>query len=158
MAPVSRRRKFTREEYALFHRGGTLGRKLLRVGEIMRTGELLPAVSEDTSVRETLDRISGVGVRRAGAALVVDHEGRLRGIFTDGDLRRQVQQNADFLGAPIGTVMTRDPKTVTTETLVAEAQNVMKTYLIDEVPVVDDEGRPVGMLDIQEILEVGFAI
>jgi arabinose-5-phosphate isomerase len=155
---ASRRRNFSREEYALFHRGGALGRKLLRVGEIMRTGEQLPTVEESATVRETLARISSVGVRRAGAALVVDAEGRLTGIFTDGDLRRQVQADLAFLDAPVTEVMTRGPKTVSTRTLLAEAQKLMKTYLIDEVPVVDEEGRPVGMLDIQELLEVGFAL
>ena len=155
---ASRHRQFTREEYALFHRGGALGRKLLRVGEIMRTGELMPTVPESLPVRETLARISAVGGPRAGAALIVDDEGGLLGIFTDGDLRRKVLGEQTFLDAPIGSVMTRNPKTVTTDMLVAEAQKLMKSHRIDEVPVVDERGRPIGMLDVQELLEVGFAL
>jgi len=155
---ASRRRDFTREEYAMFHRGGSLGRKLLRVGEIMRSGELLPAVAPDASVRETLARISGPEGRNAGAALVIDEEGRLTGIFTDGDLRRHVQSGTEFLDGPVSKVMTGKPKSAHTGMLVAEAQNLMKVHKIDELPVVDEEGRPVGMLDVQDLLEVGFAL
>lgn len=155
---ASRRRKFSREDYALFHRGGALGRKLLRVEEIMRTGDLLPTVEPELTVREALSRVSGIGARRAGAALVVDPGGRLVGIFTDGDLRRQVQDGLDFLDGPVGDVMTPSPKTIDTMMLVAAAQKLMKAHLIDEVPVVDQAGRPVGMLDVQDLLEVGFAL
>jgi arabinose-5-phosphate isomerase len=155
---ASRRKRFSREDYALFHRGGALGRKLLRVEEIMRTGDLLPTVEPALSVREALTRVSGIGARRAGAALVVDPDGRLLGIFTDGDLRRQVQGGLDFLDGPVGDVMTVSPKTIDTRMLVAEAQKLMKAHLIDEVPVLDQEGRPVGMLDVQDLLEVGFAL
>jgi arabinose-5-phosphate isomerase len=155
---ASRRRHFSREEYALYHRGGALGRKLLRVEEIMRTGDLLPTVSPDITVREALTRVSGVGARRAGAALVVDPSGRLVGIFTDGDLRRQVQAGLDFLDGPVADVMIANPKSIDTRMLVAEAQRLMKAHLIDEVPVLDPEGRPVGMLDVQDLLEVGFAL
>lgn len=155
---ASRRMQFSSEEYALFHRGGALGRKLLRVKEIMRTGDLLPAVTPETVLRETLAQISGPEGRNAGAALIVDEEGRLRGIFTDGDLRRHIQAGTGFLDEPVSRVMTRDPKTAHTEMLVAEAQNLMKAHKIDELPVVDGEGRPVGMLDVQDLLEVGFAL
>ncbi len=155
---ASRRRRFSREDYALFHHGGALGRKLLRVEEIMRTGDLLPTVDPELTVRKALGRVSGIGARRAGAALVVDPEGRLVGIFTDGDLRRQVQAGLDFLDGPVGDVMTAGPKTVHTRMLVAEAQKLMKVHLIDEVPVLDQDGRPVGMLDVQDLLEVGFAL
>ncbi len=155
---ASRRRRFSREDYALFHRGGALGRKLLRVEEIMRTGDLLPTVEPELTVREALSRVSGIGARRAGAALVVDPAGRLVGIFTDGDLRRQVQAGLDFLDGPVGDVMTAGPKTIHTRMLVAEAQKLMKAHLIDEVPVLDQDGRPVGMLDVQDLLEVGFAL
>ncbi len=155
---ASRRRRFTVEEYALFHRGGALGRKLLRVREIMRTGDRLPAVREGVSVREALATISGPGGRNAGAALVVDGDGRLLGIFTDGDLRRHLQEGVGFLDGPVDAVMTRHPKTVGLDMLVAEAQSLMKRHKIDEVPVVDGSGRPVGVLDVQDLLEVGFAL
>jgi arabinose-5-phosphate isomerase len=155
---ASRRRHFSREEYALFHRGGALGRKLLRVEEIMRSGDLLPTVEPGLTVREVLQRVSSVGDRRAGAALVVNPEGRLVGIFTDGDLRRQVQAGLSFLDGSVEAVMTGNPKTISHRMLVADAQKLMKSHLIDEVPVVDEKGRPVGMLDVQDLLEVGFAL
>ncbi|MCU0726274.1 MAG: KpsF/GutQ family sugar-phosphate isomerase [Planctomycetes bacterium] len=155
---ASRRRRFTLEEYALFHRGGALGRQLLRVREIMRSGDRLPAVSPSDTVRAALARISGPGGRNAGAALVVDAAGILVGIFTDGDLRRHLESGTAFLDRPVEEVMTRRPKAVGLTTLVAEAQKLMKTHRIDEVPVVDDAGRPLGVLDIQDLLEVGFAL
>lgn len=155
---VSRRAHFSREDYALFHRGGSLGRQLLRVGEIMRSGTLLAAVTPEKTVREALEAVSGVGARRAGAVLVIDRDGQLLGIFTDGDLRRQIQDGTEFLDHPVARVMTARPKTVDLDMLVADAQKLMKAYLIDEVPVTDADGRPVGILDIQDLLEVGFAL
>ncbi|MEN8148491.1 MAG: KpsF/GutQ family sugar-phosphate isomerase [Planctomycetota bacterium] len=154
---ASRRKHFSREEYALFHRGGALGRKLLRVGEILRTGEDLPAVTAKTTVRETLGHVSGPE-GRTSAALVLDDAGALVGIFTDGDLRRHIQRDAAFLDGPIDAVMIENPKTLTVDTLVADAQKLMKEYRIDEVPVVDAAGRPIGVLDVQDLLEVGFAL
>ena len=154
---ASRRKKFSREEYALFHRGGALGRKLLRVGEILRTGVDLPVVTPDTSVRETLGNVSGPD-GRTSAALVLNESGALVGIFTDGDLRRHIQRDSSFLDGPIDAVMVKNPKTLTVDTLVADAQKLMKEHRIDEVPVVDDAGRPIGVLDVQDLLEVGFAL
>jgi len=154
---ASRRKEFTREEYALFHRGGALGRKLLRIGEIARTDEELATVSSETTVREALGLVSGPE-GRTSAVLVVDDDGALVGIFTDGDLRRLIQQDMEFLSGPIEAVMIRNPKTVTTEMLVADAQKLMNEHRIDEVPVVDDAGRPIGVLDVQDLLEVGFAL
>jgi len=154
---ASQRKQFTREEYALFHRGGALGRKLLRIGEIVRTDEALPSVTPDTVVREALRLVSGPE-GRTSASLVVDADGRLVGIFTDGDLRRLIQKGPAFLDDPIENVMIRSPKTVKTEMLVADAQKLMKEHRIDEVPVVDAAGRPIGVLDVQDLLEVGFAL
>jgi arabinose-5-phosphate isomerase len=154
---ASRRRKFSREDYALFHRGGSLGRQLMTVGEIMRRGGEVPTVRERTSVRAALAAVSRVGGARAGATLVVDGKGRLVGIFTDGDLRRRLAAGDDFLDRPVSAVMTRTPVTVTGETLVAEALRILKERKIDEVPVLDARGRPVGLVDVQDILEVGVA-
>jgi len=155
----SRRRRFSREDYALFHRGGAIGRKLLRVGEIMRTGEALATVAPETKVREAVEVVSGIrGELRAGAALVVDGEGVLLGIFTDGDLRRNLSRGTDFLDRPISALMTGEPRTVRSDMLVAEAQKLMQPLRIDEAPVVDPDGRLVGILDIQDLLEVGFAL
>lgn len=154
---VSRRRKFSREDYALFHRGGSLGRQLMTVGEVMRKGREVPTVTPRTTVLEALRAVSRVGGARAGATLVVDARGRLLGIFTDGDLRRRLGEGKAFLDLPIRDVMTRSPITVGDGTLVAEALRILKDRKIDEVPVLDRAGRPVGLLDVQDILEVGVA-
>ncbi len=154
---ASRRRKFSREDYALFHRGGSLGRQLMTVGEIMRRGREVPTVRPGATVQQALRAVSGVGGARAGATLVVDGRGRLVGIFTDGDLRRRLGKGKEFLDLPIRDVMTRAPVTVGDGTLVAEALRILKDRKIDEVPVLDSRGRPVGMLDVQDILEIGVA-
>lgn len=154
---VARRRKFSREDYALFHRGGSLGRQLMTVGEIMRKGREVPTVKPGATVLEALQAVSGVGGARAGATLVVDGAGRLMGIFTDGDLRRRLGEGKAFLDLPIRDVMTRSPVTVSDATLVAEALRILKDRKIDEVPVLDSRGRPVGLLDVQDILEIGVA-
>ena len=154
---VARRRHFTREDYALFHRGGSLGRQLMTVGEIMRKGREVPSVRPNALVAAAVGAVNRVGGARAGATLVVDARGRLVGIFTDGDLRRHVAGGKPFLDRPIREVMTKKPITVRAETLVAEALRILKDRKIDEVPVLDDRGRPVGMLDVQDILEIGVA-
>ena len=154
---ASRRRRFTREDYALYHRGGSLGRQLMTVGEIMRKGAEVASVKPGVTVADALRAVSRIGGARAGATLVVDGRRRLVGIFTDGDLRRRLRDGTAFLARPVGDVMTRSPITVKTTTLVAEALRILKDRKIDEVPVLDARGRPVGLLDVQDILEVGVA-
>lgn len=144
-------RPFTTEEYALFHPGGKLGRQLLKVSELMRTGLRNPVVSEDLPLVEvigTMTRTPG----RPGAACVTDGLGRLAGIFTDGDLRRLVEQGTTDFTVPVGEVMTRDPITVRGETLALDAASVLRERQIDQVPVVDGYNRPVGLLDVQDLL------
>ncbi len=154
---VARRRNFTREDYALFHRGGALGRQLMTAGEVMRRGREVPLVRPSATVREALAAVSRVGGARAGAVLVVDGRRRLVGIFTDGDLRRRLGTGTAFLDLPVRGAMTRTPVTVREATLVAEALRILKDRKIDEVPVLDARGRPVGMLDVQDLLEIGVA-
>lgn len=150
---VLKERGFNQEQYAFYHPGGDLGRKLLKVGDIMRTGEKCPTVGPDESVQQVLVAITRA---RAGAVSVVGPDGRLAGIFTDGDLRRHLERTADLLHAPVREVMTRTPVTITPERLASEALRLLKDRRIDELPVVDAERRPVGMLDVQDLLEVGL--
>ena len=149
---VQKAKGFNVEDFAFFHPGGELGRKLLKVEEVMRTGEKSPTVPEGATVRETLDRITRA---RAGAIVVLDAAGRMAGLFTDGDLRR-VLLKGGALDRPIAEVMTRKPVTIAPDRLATEAVRILHEKKIDELPVVDAEGRPVGMLDVQDLLAVGL--
>ncbi|NCO33574.1 MAG: hypothetical protein AUJ92_05400 [Armatimonadetes bacterium CG2_30_59_28] len=148
-------RKFGREDFLRFHPGGSLGRGLtLRVKDIMRTGDRMALVRESVLIREVLFCITRA---RAGAATVVDEAGRLRGIVTDGDIRRHLLQNsADMLEKPAGEVMTRTPTTVHPEMMAVDAMRLLEERDIDELPVVDDDGNPVGVLDVQDLLRAGL--
>jgi len=149
---VAKRRDFSLEDYARYHPGGELGRRLLRVEEIMRTGERNPTVKGKATVREVT---LGITRARAGAACVVDDKGRLVGIFTDGDLRRHLA--ADILDEPVERVMTKGPLTITKGKLASEALRLLRERKFDEIPVVDDTGRLLGLIDVQDLIEVGFA-
>lgn len=145
---------FKERDFALFHPGGALGRRLLlTVADIMRTGRMNPQVASDKTVSYVLLKITQA---RAGAALVVDHSGRLLGIFTDGDLRRHLESDPDLPHRRIADVMTRDPLVVRRDTLAAEALHLMEERKIDELPVVDNRGRAVGLLDVQDLLRAGI--
>ncbi len=148
-------RQFSKEEFAEFHPGGTLGRKLLKVHQVMefKVGENFAALSETLTLREVLDRDQTTG-RRAGAVVLVDGEGILSGVFTDGDLRRHLKGNEGVMGARMATLMTRKPKRVHREALASEALGLLNRYRIDELPVVDDAGRPVGLVDVQDLVRL----
>jgi arabinose-5-phosphate isomerase len=144
-------RPFDREEYALYHPGGKLGRGLMKVGELMRHGEANPVVSESAPLRDAVAVMTKTP-GRPGATSVVDGRGRLVGIFTDGDLRRLVERGRTDFEGPVAKVMGRNPRTVRPEELVADAARVLRRFEVDQVPVVDADGRPVGLLDVQDLL------
>jgi arabinose-5-phosphate isomerase len=147
-------RGFKEKDFAFFHPGGALGRSLLlKVEDIMRKGPANPIVSEDKMVREVLLKITQA---RAGSATVVDKQGRLKGIFTDGDLRRHLGIDADLPRRKIKEVMTKNPVTVGKEMLAAEAMRILEQKKIDEIPVVDKHRRPLGLLDVQDLLKAGL--
>ncbi|MEM7517554.1 MAG: KpsF/GutQ family sugar-phosphate isomerase, partial [Planctomycetota bacterium] len=151
---VMRERGFGREDYALFHPAGSLGRKLMKVREVMRQNAELPLVSAEATCLECLETMTQTP-GRPGAALIVDGEGRLVGIFTDGDLRRLLATGRTGLfDESIEGAMGKNPKTVAEGALVAEAEAVMKEHKIDQIAVLDDEGRPVGLLDVQDLLDL----
>ncbi len=144
-------REFSREEYARFHPGGTLGRKMMKVHNIMRTGDHNPIVDERSTIQEALASITQA---RAGAINVVGSDGRLSGIFTDGDLRRLSERGEDEIASrTIKNVMTSNPITIHRDQLATEAGRIMEEKKVDELPVVNDDHEPVGMLDIQDLLE-----
>ena len=151
---VLQERSFGREDYALFHPAGSLGRKLMRVAEVMRKGEQLPIAKSGASLKDVvlvMNRTPG----RPGAALVVDAKGKLAGIFTHGDLARLLEDGRPLdMHAPVDEYMGKNPKTIRSDRLVEEAQHVLAEHRIDQIPVIDAERRPVGLLDVQDLLDV----
>src|SRR3954462_7697960 len=148
---VQHRRGFSTEQFASLHPGGALGRQLLRVREVMRTGTRNPTVRFDASLRETAGVMTATE-GRPGAASVVDARGKLIGIFTDGDLRRLVQEGEVDFARAVSTVMGKTPRTVSPDDLAQTAAEMMRATQVDQLPVVDADGRPVGLLDVQDLL------
>ncbi len=149
---VSKMRDFRAEDFALFHPGGNLGRRLAYVEELMRTNGRLRKAHAGLSVREVFVSLAGPR-RRSGAVLIVDDSDRLVGIFTDSDLARLFERRQDdHLDRSIAEVMTRDPIQVTVGTSVAEAVELMKSRKISELPVVNDAGHPVGLIDLTDLI------
>jgi arabinose-5-phosphate isomerase len=149
---LSRQRLFTREDFARYHPAGSLGRKLLKVETIMRRGDELRTAPADQSVREVFAQARRRG-RRSGAVMLTGSDGRLCGLFTDSDLARLFEQRRDdTLDRPIRDVMTVNPLHVPVSTLVLDAIDVLRQCKISELPVVDAEGRPVGLLDITDVI------
>ncbi len=149
------RKNFTEEEFAMFHPGGNLGKRLyLRVEELMVKGKDIPKVLTSASLRETiLVMTSG----RLGAACVVNSEGKLAGILTDGDLRRLLQKDMDFSHLSADDVMTRNPKFVKHQTLAVAALEVMEEFNISQLIIVDESQCPVGMIHLHELVKAGLS-
>jgi len=145
---------FKEKDFAFYHPGGALGKRLiLKVEDIMRTAQANPIVGEERKVSEVLLKITQA---RAGSAIVVDKTGRLKGIFTDGDLRRHLEIDKDLPKRKIKEVMTKNPAVVGKEMLAAEAMRILQEKKIDELPVVDKNKRPIGLLDVQDLLKAGL--
>ena len=152
---VMKARNFSVEDYVRFHPGGSLGTKLMTVEQSMmfRPGERLPLAGLDDTVEQMLARTSDV--KRHGAVMVVDDEGRLAGIVTDADLRRLLTRcGAAAFSEKTGAVMTAHCKRIRADALAAEATAIFHKYRIDELPVVDAEDRPLGLIDVQDIVTI----
>lgn len=148
------RKGFREKDFALYHPGGILGKRLiLTVGDIMRKGRDNPVVMADDRIKTVLLAITKA---RAGSASVVDRKGKLVGIFTDGDLRRHIETRPRLVHEKVGDVMTRNPVCIKAEALAAEAFDILRSKRIDEIPVVDGKRRPVGLLDVQDLLKAGL--
>jgi arabinose-5-phosphate isomerase len=151
---ASRLRRFTAQDFARFHPGGSLGQKLASVDQIMRPLAACRVASQETTIREAMIAASKDG-RRSGAVMLVDHQGRLAGLFTDSDLARLLETRDDAaLDGAIATRMTEAPMTILRGVLLREAVAVMSRHRISELPVVDGEQRPVGMLDITDVVSL----
>ncbi len=149
-----KKKGFKQEDFAFLHPGGKLGKNLLKVKDLMRKGKDHPIVHENIPVKEALFAITRA---RAGSCSVVNGSRKLVGIFTDGDLRRQLRNNGEnILTTPIREVATKKPLVVHQDRLAAEALHLLREKKIDELPVVDDRGRAVGLLDVQDLLKAGF--
>ena len=151
---VMKMREFAECDYAGYHPGGSLGRKLTKVDELMsfHRGRNLPVAGDNLSVR---DALTGVGhlSKRSGAILLVNAEGKLSGIFTDADLRRLLEKGTEaVLDKPIAVVMTRDPMRIRSGTESWEAARMFEEYRMDELPVVNQADEPVGLMDVQDLV------
>jgi arabinose-5-phosphate isomerase len=142
-------RQFKKENYARLHPAGAIGRALvLHVYDIMRTGDKIARLTETATVK---DAIVSMTTAKSGAALIADEKGHLAGIFTDGDLRRQLSQGQNILNECVANYMTRKPVFVKTEAFAVDVLRVFEKFKIDDLPVLDSDGLLVGYVDIQDL-------
>ena len=149
---LSERKGFKKEDFAIFHPLGAIGNKIkrltMKVKDIMRQGKANPIVKDTATVQDALLIMTGT---RVGATSVVDDNGKLIGFFTDGDLRRQIQLHDNLLKKKISEVMTKSPSTITPEMLVLDAEKILQEINIDNIPVVDENNKPIGILDERDL-------
>jgi arabinose-5-phosphate isomerase len=151
---ASQLRSFSPQDFARFHPGGALGQKLAGVNGIMRRLDNCRVASKETTIRDAMVTTSRTG-RRTGAIMLVDDQGRLAGFFTDSDLARLLENREDAaLDEPIASRMTGDPATTTKDSLLQEAMAIMSHHRISELPVIDDDHRPIGLLDITDVVSL----
>ena len=153
---VMRCRRFSAEDYARLHPAGSLGRRLLlTAGDLMRTGDACASVPGAANVREVLFAITAA---HAGAANILAEDGRLAGLIADGDIRRHLLEDVGCLDRPACEIMTTTPRTCSPDQLATECLEMMQRTArgIGEMPVVDAEGRPLGMLNLKDILRAGI--
>ncbi len=149
---LSRRRDFGADDFHRRHPGGLLGAGLRPIVEVLRfkVGRNLPVVPDNVSVRSACDQTQTS--RRPGAVVLVDAQGRLSGIFTDGDLRRLMLSDPKGMDRPVAEVMTRRPEHLGVDDLVRDAVRLMRENRHDEIPVLDREGKPLGLVDVQDLI------
>lgn len=158
---VMQQRSFSVDDYRKVHPSGGLGKQLMPVTSAMRfkcVGEEanMPLIARGTLIADAYKQAeqsaSDSGLRRPGALLVVDDAGRLAGFVTDGDLRTAlIEQGPDAWTSPIDHIMTHNPSTLNSDALVRDAVHIVRTHRFDEIPIVDDDGRPVGLIDVQDL-------
>lgn len=147
------KRGFTAEDFALSHPGGTLGRRLLlRVDEIMHKGNAIPKVDFNALLKTALMEMTQ---KKLGMTTIVNEHDELAGIFTDGDIRRAFDNNADINKTPIHQIMSKNPKIINVGTLAAEALHIMESYKITALIVVDDAKKPIGIVHMHDVLRAG---
>lgn len=142
---------FNLRDYAFYHPGGIIGRKLLKVKEVMRSGKFHAVVNKNTLVKDVLLIITKA---KAGSATVIDEKGVVCGIFTDGDLRRHIADNPMIITQAVRNVMTKNPLSIHMDTLAMDALHIIKDKKVDELLVVDNKNRPVGLVDEKDLLGI----
>ena len=148
------KRNFKAEHFAIFHPGGTLGRRLLiKVEDLMHSGEYNPVILKDKTLKEAIIEMTSKGL---GATSIIDKKGVLIGILTDGDLRRILHAGKQGLDTCLENVMVRTPKTTTKDTLAVNAIDLMEQYNITVLPVIDDELRPIAMIHLHDLIKAGI--
>ena len=146
-------RGFTAEDFALSHPGGSLGRRLLlRVEDLMQTGDHIPKIDENTVLKSALMEISQ---KKLGMTTVIEKNAGLVGILTDGDVRRAFDNNADVYSTPVHQVMTKKPRIISSDTLAAEALNIMNNNKITALIITNEENHPIGVIHLHDILRAG---
>ncbi len=144
-----RLRGFSKDDYGRLHPGGAIGKAVtMKVSDIMRSGERLAVLGPDASVKDTLLAMTKA---RSGSAVVVNADGAPLGIFTDGDFRRHAESDLQVLDKPVSEVMTRNPATLSADDMAVEALKIVESKHIDDIIVVDVEGKLVGLVDIQDL-------
>jgi arabinose-5-phosphate isomerase len=151
---LMQKKNFTDLEFALTHPKGSLGRQLtMKVSDVMAMEEAIPLVNEEASVSDLILEMTS---KRYGVTGIVDINGRLTGIFTDGDLRRLVQGGGEFLGRKAVEVMTGNPKTVSSDLLAKNCLEILETYRITQLLVCDSDQHPVGLVHIHDLVSLGL--
>jgi arabinose-5-phosphate isomerase len=149
---ISRSKGFTSQHFARFHPGGSLGQQLQSVQDLMRHGDQLRIAPQEETIRAVFARMRKPG-RRTGAVMLVDGDGCFTGLFTDSDLVRLLENRREGqLDRPISEVMTHRPFTISPNAPLADAVAILSTHRVSELPVIDDAGRPVGLIDITDVI------
>jgi arabinose-5-phosphate isomerase len=148
-------REFSVEEFAMYHPGGNLGKRLiLKIEEIMISGDSVPRVKLSTPLKDVIIEITS---KRLGATCVVGEDGKLKGVVTDGDLRRMLQKTTDVANLTAESVMTKNPKVIRDHSLAAIAIQEMESFNITQLIVVDGSYKPVGMVHLHDLVKAGLS-
>lgn len=148
-----KKRKFKKEDFAQYHPGGTIGKKLIyRISDLMHSGVNNPIVKSDMKMKRAIIEMTSKGM---GCTNIIDSNGTLVGIITDGDLRRMMEKGVADLNTLVTEVMVESPKTMKKEELAVDALNLMEQYKITMLPIVDENNKPIGMLHMHDLIDAG---
>jgi arabinose-5-phosphate isomerase len=148
------KREFTEEDFAVLHPGGSLGKRLsLSIKEIMHKGDKVPVVKENTPLKDVIFEITS---KRLGTTTVVDNNGMLQGVITDGDLRRLLERTLDIKDLTAKDIMSKNPKVMRDHYLASFALQTMENFKITTLIIVDNENKPVGIIHLHDLVNLGL--